>query len=283
MKSTDPPTGLARRKQRLTDEETAQRMLAAAIAMVHRTGLTVSLEHVSLEDVIRDAGVSRSAAYRRWPYKDLFLSDLVRELAQDSTPEMADDELRLVKRIIAEREAWLDSAQGRRDLIVELFRQLSAHDFDTMYASTPWRTYIALHATFMSLPDGDLRREVQASLAASERRRSARIARAWVRLAELFGYRLRPDTSVSFGTFATILSAHLRGLILITLADPELASQRIQAKPFGGSKSAEWTLAGLGLASTVTALLEPDPAVAWDAERVETVKEALRNLEMPPA
>jgi len=27
--------------------------------------------------VIRDADVSRSAVYRRWPFKDLFFSDLV--------------------------------------------------------------------------------------------------------------------------------------------------------------------------------------------------------------
>jgi AcrR family transcriptional regulator len=56
-------------------------MLVAALAMVSSTGLTVSLEHISFEDVIRDAGVSRSAVYRRWPYKGLFFSDLLRQLA----------------------------------------------------------------------------------------------------------------------------------------------------------------------------------------------------------
>ena len=54
-------------------------MLAAAVAMVHRTGLTVSLDHISFEDIIRDADVSRSAVYRRWPYKDLFFSELITE------------------------------------------------------------------------------------------------------------------------------------------------------------------------------------------------------------
>jgi hypothetical protein len=29
-------------------------------------------EHISFEDVIREADVSRSSAYRRWPHKDLF-------------------------------------------------------------------------------------------------------------------------------------------------------------------------------------------------------------------
>ena len=80
------PTGLTRRRRRLSDEETEQRMLQAALAMVNQAGLTVSLDHISFEDVIRDAGVSRSAVYRRWPYKDLFFSDLLRELARGSSP-----------------------------------------------------------------------------------------------------------------------------------------------------------------------------------------------------
>jgi AcrR family transcriptional regulator len=59
--------------------------------MVHRDGLTVSLDHISLEEVIRDADVSRSAVYRRWPYKDLFFSDLVKELARSATATILDD------------------------------------------------------------------------------------------------------------------------------------------------------------------------------------------------
>jgi len=47
-------------------------MLQAAVAMINRDGLTVSLDHLSFEEVIRDADVSRSAVYRRWPYKQPF-------------------------------------------------------------------------------------------------------------------------------------------------------------------------------------------------------------------
>jgi AcrR family transcriptional regulator len=73
-------------------------MLRAAMAMVNRTGLTVSLDHISFEDVIRDADVSRSAVYRRWPFKDLFFSDLVKELAANATPTIVADELELIRR-----------------------------------------------------------------------------------------------------------------------------------------------------------------------------------------
>jgi AcrR family transcriptional regulator len=257
-------------------------MLAAAVATVHRSGLTVSLGHISLEDVIRDAGVSRSAVYRRWPYKDLFLSDLLKELARDATPDMADDELRLIRSIFAQRQDWLDTAERRWHLILELFRQLAAFDFETMYVSTEWRTYIALHATFMSLADGELRREVQASLAASERRRSERIAKSWERLTSLFGYRLRPELGLTFAALATLLSAQLRGMILMALADTHLATYRVEAEPFGSAGRDAWTLVGIGLASTATALIEPDPGVEWDAARIAGLGRALESLEPPP-
>src|SRR5512140_331128 len=115
------PTGLARRGRRLSDQETGQRMLQAAVAMVHRTGLTVSLDHLSFEDIIRDADVSRSAVYRRWPYKDLFFSDLVAELAKDATPAaIVDAELELVRQAVAEHPGWLETPELRRALVTEL-------------------------------------------------------------------------------------------------------------------------------------------------------------------
>ncbi len=132
-------------------------MLRAAVAMVQRTGLTVSLDHISFEDIIRDADVSRSAVYRRWPYKDLFFSDLVKQLARDATPAIVQDELELMRRVVAERQHQLDTPEHRHGLVIELFRQLSLLDFETMYSSPGWRTYIALHATFMSLAGGALR------------------------------------------------------------------------------------------------------------------------------
>lgn len=275
------PTGLGRRARRLSDRETEQRMLQAAVAMVNRTGLTVSLDHISFEDVIRDAGVSRSAVYRRWPYKDLFFSDLVKELAKDATPAIVDDELRLIRQVLAGRLAWLDSPQGRHRLVIELFRQLPLLDFEIIYSSPGWRTYLALHATFLSLADGELRDQVQAALAASEQRHLARIAQAWEQLTGLFGYRLRPESGVTFQTLATLLTATMRGLVMMALSTPGLAGQRCQASPFGAGGRAEWSLPALGLASIATSFLEPDPSIEWDGGRVTSVRKALRHLTAP--
>lgn len=279
--SMQAPTGLARRSRRLSDHETEMRMLRAAMAMVHGGGLTVSLDHISFEDVIRDADVSRSAVYRRWPYKDLFFSDLVKELAKDATPAIVRDELALMRRVVTEHLDWLDTPELRHSLVVELCRQLALLDFQMMYGSPAWRTYIALHATCMSLADGELRDQVQLALSQSERARTTRVASAWQQLAELFGYRMRPELGAGFETLATLLSATMRGLVIMTLSEPSLALDRALGRPFGADEAGEWSLAALGIVSIATSFLEPDASIEWDDERLARVRSELRQWEIP--
>jgi AcrR family transcriptional regulator len=276
---TDTPTGLARRRRRLTNDETERRMLQAAVDMVNRSGLTVSLEHIRFEDVIHDAGVSRSAAYRRWPYKDLFFSDLLRELAKATTPAAVTQEASVhqVRRVALEHLDWLETPRQRHELIAELIRRSATHDFQTMYASTHWRTYLALHATFLSLTDGRLRDDVRTALAAAEQGFTGRIAKAWEHLAALFGYRLRPELDASFETLASLVTASGRGLVIMALSTPDLATRRVQANPFGTAATAEWSLTAMGIASIAFTFLEPDPAVEWNEERIAAVRQALES------
>ncbi|MFF9511125.1 TetR/AcrR family transcriptional regulator [Streptomyces sp. NPDC014724] len=280
MTNEQPQAGPTRRRRRLTDAETAQRMLDAAMTMVERTGLTVSLDHLGFEDVIREAGVARAAVYRRWPYKDLFFSDLLKELAR-TAPAVAGADGRIgeeaVRRLVRDRIDRFATTQGRRDLCVELLRQGALRDFEAMHASTRWRTYIALHATFLSLADGDLRQEVQAALAAAERDLNGRIARSYQRLAVLFGLRLRPDLPLTFEELATQLSATMRGFVLTAPARPDLAERQLGPGAFGAAGEAEWSRPALGITATALSFLEPDPAVEWDEERLARVRRMLEE------
>jgi AcrR family transcriptional regulator len=269
--------GPTRRRRRISDEETAQRMLDSAVAMVNSSGLTVSLEHISLEDVIRDSGVSRSAAYRRWPYKDLFVGDLLRTLANAAVPAMVGTQggTALVQEIVSGHADELRTADGRQWVWSELLRRGAWHDFDAIHRSTEWRTYLALHATFDSLADGELRDEIQRALAESEQGFVERIAAVYQRIAVLLGYRLRPGSEVGFRTVATLANATMRGLVITALSTPETATERLRADPLGTGRTADWSLPGLAIASVITGQVEVDPTVVWSDDRIASVVAAL--------
>ena len=99
----------------------------------------------------------------------------------------------------------------------------------------------------MGLADGALRDQVQAALARSEQAHNARIAQAWRQLTALFGYRLRPGSGITFEAMATLLSATLRGLVIMALSSPDIAEHRVEASPFGAAAEGEWSLPALGL------------------------------------
>jgi hypothetical protein len=132
-----------------------------------------------------------------------------------------------------------------------------------------------LHATVASLAPGELHDQVQEALAQSEQIRTARIAASWEQLTGLFGYRLRPELGVSFKTMATLLNASMRGLVITALSTPDVATQRVEASPFGAASNEEWSLAAIGIASIASAFLEPDPDIEWDDERVANVRQTL--------
>jgi len=274
------PTGPTSRRRRLSDEETGRRMLDAALAVVNRAGLTVGLDHISFEDVIRDAAVSRTAAYRRWPYKDLFFSDLLKELARAAAPASTVQpgvfEASLAKAVAAHRDT-LTAPQGRHEILVELLRENAMEDFQAVRAAPEWRTYLALHATFMSLPDGDLRDEIRVALAASEQGFIERVAFAWQALSALFGYRIRPGSGGSFTIIAILVSASLRGLVTMALSDPQLATRSVRADP-AGAGAGDWSIASMAVASVAFTFLEADPDFEWDEQRLASIPDVIRAV-----
>ncbi len=275
-----PPSGVARRRTRMADAEMAARMLATARARVNATGLTVSLEHLSFEEIIHDAGVTRSAVYRRWPHKDLFVADLLRELASGTAPSAEsnagmDDLLAEVVRPLRRR---LGTEEGRLHLVTELLRIGTAHDVAVMHGSREWRTYLALHATFDGLADGALRDDVGAALAASEAGFVARVAAVHRLVAGMVGYRLRPELHASFELLAQLAGGLIRGLVLMGLPAPAVVQATVRARPLGAAASADWTAAGLGVVALAQLFLEPDPDVEWTPARVRALGTALDDL-----
>ena len=143
--------------------------------------------------------------------------------------------------------------------------------------SPGWRTYLALHATLLSLADGGLRSQVQAALAQAEQDHLARVARAWKLMAGLLGFRLRAESGVTFETLAALVNAAMRGLVMTALTVPAVATQRTTARPFDAPEAREWSLPALGLGAIATAFLEPSPDFTWEPERAAAIREALTS------
>ena len=233
-----------------------------------------------MPDSARLAHYDRQTMHRRLfdAEHDDFRASVRAFLAKEVLPPAMDsDDYELIKRVVAGYLDRLDSPEARRDLFCELFRQLALQDFQALYASTEWRTYLALHATFLSLTDGTLRDQVQAALAESEQAHNARVARAWREMTAVFGYRLRPGSGVTFDTLATLLSATMHGLIIAALSTPDVVGHRVRARPFGAVIEQEWSMPALGIGGIAATFLEPDPEVEWDEHRLARIHEVLRT------
>jgi hypothetical protein len=132
------------------------------------------------------------------------------------------------------------------------------------------------------MDDGVTRQEIHVALALAERGFTERIGAAWRESAELIGYRLRPEAAITWSGLATLVSAAARGLILGALARPDIATARVEGRPFGTDPGAEepttaWSLSALGLAALAEAFLEPDPDAVWDEARVAALRVALER------
>lgn len=277
------PFGREYRAGRLSDEQTARRMIETAIAKVNEDGLPVSFDALRFEDVIAQAGVARSAVYRRWPTKQHFYADLLLALAGFEHPVQAAYDRKTVEVSIQGTMENLDqlrSPAGRRALLVELMRVGALQNFDSLTTARSWSVYVTLLATLDSLPDNDFRADLQTALRESERNFVSRMAQFYEVMMHVLGYRVRPELQeVTTRTIAQLGAAVVEGLTLNNSADPEVGLRRFVLDPFGVGTLADWSLPGIGFASVALALVEPDPQLdgEWSdddvARRVEMLQE----------
>lgn len=281
--TTDPFGRSTRRSARLSDEETARRMLDAGVRMVGKSGLQLSFDLLRLEDVIEAADVSRSAVYRKWPSKAYYFADLLRELAGATHPVAAaydQGTVALAAQVAEESLDLLRTPDGRHIALVEMCRRGALENFNAISGAQNWRTYVALQATLLSLPEElALQEDLAAILRKSEEWFVARMSAFYEAMTEVVGYRLRSISTVGFDTLATLGAAVVEGLAVKAITIPEVADRRFKADPFKTGVPSEWSLPALGFTSIVMTLVEPDePSGDWDDQQIERVQQTLRDL-----
>lgn len=252
----------------MPETETRSLMLQTAVAALRETGLTVSLEHISMEDVIREAGVSRTAVYRCWPHKDQFIGDLILELAKTAIPianTRSPEATTQFKDMFLHRLDDLHSPEARWRLATELVVTASSLDFQhTASLSAQWRTYFALVTTVMNLSDEELLASARQAIGASERQYRDRLSRNFGIIAEILGFRLVDPKHVPLAAVADLVIALIRGLILRNqTAEPETETNEHVSLP------------ALGLTGILMRCFEIDPTVAWDAARADHLRKML--------
>ncbi len=262
-------------------------MLDAAADLILGEGITVSLDHLRFDEVVAAAGVARTSAYRRWPTKDLFIDDLLVELATASRLGSGwgeTDEL-LITTLdgFLPRPAAVDPEQDRLDVLVEVLRVSAQADVEDVHASPEWRTHIALQATLLGLPAGDLRNAVGDNLRRTEERFGAIRADAFRRLGQLWGFRavdaeLVTDDRDGFDQLALALTATMTGLVVRAGSDPDIVHRTWQLAPFGTTRRAAWSRPALALARTIMAHLVPQDVDRWGDDDIRAAIDGIEQM-----
>lgn len=267
------------RRRRTPAAQVRAQMLQAAADVVLDSGLDVSLEALSLEDLIQLARVPRSSVYRQWPYKDAFIDDLLCHLAGPdgllgSQGVFDQQTVDAVRGTIAANEQLLRTGQGRRALLCEIVRLGAGQNFRA-HLGARMRMRTALMAAVGSSKNMHARGAIAAAIQAASARSRDNIIELLQYVMNTLGLRLR-QPGMTVAQLQAAGAALIQGLALRHDVAAAAAGQQNGTGPQGGppdqiasepvpgpgldGKTAEWTLAAIAYLGIVDAFLEPDPA-----------------------
>jgi AcrR family transcriptional regulator len=254
-------------------------MLAAARELVFASGVTISLEDLSFEEVIQHAGVPRSSVYRIWPYKGDFVDDLLCHMAGPNwfgTAAFDQETLDLAATVVADHQDMLATPEGRRAVLLEAVRQAALQNFRAIVDSQEWHIYVALVATARSTHDDEARERIEKALGASEEAFITKMAEFYEAMGQVLGRRLRKP-EYSYHHVASAGAALVEGLALRQVLAQTLKSAPDNRKPHDrgfslnellnsplpgpgiDGKPADWSLPALAFMAIVDSFTEPDP------------------------
>ncbi len=234
------------------------RLLAAARQMVGEAGgLSISLDDVTLEKVIKRAAVSRTSAYRVWPNREAFAVDLLCDLvATDSFEAGASgfDVVPAVRTLLADRLGELGDEAGRRAVLRAAARLGAGLNYERMHRSIGWRNQVVLAAALVSMRDPDGRARVADAIEDGESAWAATMGRFYEDVCVLLG--LRPRPGVSFEQVAAAGAAVLEGVCLRQLLSPGQVERPV---PGAGEGAEGMPLAEYLFTVVIESLVELDP------------------------
>ncbi len=255
----------AGRRQRLSSEETSERLIAAGLEALARQGMSVGLDAVNLEQAVRDAEVPRSSAYAIWstdelhPPQESFQRTVLRRAAQDRTRTI--EQLQNTTATLVEKYA---GSMTSRELLMELIRVGGAENIEALSNSLGWQLMIATRAILHSAPTS-FDRELTNWLNESEEDvRLSTIDEVYRPFVELLGLEPRPE----FGERAY----HYGEIAAASLAEGLAMRYRLRANeylggithPEIGDEDKPWTLYALMFEQLLRVFFQPAGGVSWE-------------------
>ncbi len=233
------------------------RVLAAAQSLVDEAGgVTVSLDNLGMDKVIKAAKVSRTSAYREWPTREAFMVDLMCAIVgpQWQGPEAFSDDTHLVARdTVADHLDRLATLPGRRWVLGEMIRVAVELHLRTVLDSPQWRANVAIAASLPATPD-EARHRLHAALMAAEETWLRQTERLFEDLAILIGFRPAPHSS--YTDIAVMLSSVCEGFGLRQVINPDAVwHDRTVDRPEGKE---QWGLVSLTCIAALEAMIEFD-------------------------
>jgi AcrR family transcriptional regulator len=253
------------RRSRIRAAEVRRRVLDAALERVEGIGLTIGFEHLVMDDLIREAGVPRSSTYRLWDSKEAFVSDLLIEIATETSNKLADAEtLEISERILFDNIDRLVDEEERRRVMYEVIRVALEHNYRAVIASVPWQSYVGLSATLLSHLESSAREEIERALRAGSDAFIDRMAEFHKWFSTILGYRMRAEWNGDYRPYAVVISAVVEGLGLRHLGNPDIVDASYRGPATISAEEPEWALPAIALVAILERFLEQDPD--FDAE-----------------
>lgn len=239
MSDTSPANGgrsetPARKAQR-------RRILEAGIdQVVAGGGLTISIDHLNFEQIVKDSGVPRSTAYRLWDGgREEYFRDLILELAGAdwyASAVFLDETILTATNAVAGRLGELSSLEGRRSVLEDAVRLALKASYRTVQANIRWRTYVALNAATLVHPDEPLRGELAKRLRKSEKASIEKVVSFYQDIYLVLGVQMKDG--FDFDDLALAGASIVEGLALRRVFAPEVAER----DHFRDGDSEPWSL-----------------------------------------